>query len=52
MELLAGREGFEEAQAGYRILNRWAKSREARRALWQAGQLLKLVRVMAPGDNE
>jgi hypothetical protein len=46
MELLAGREGFEEAHSSYPVLQRWVESREARRALWQAGQILKLVRAL------
>jgi len=48
MEVLAGREGFEEAQVTYPVLQRWAESREARYAVWQAGQILKLVRTLPP----
>ena len=48
MELLAGKEGFEEAQASYSILQRWIDNGEARQAVWRAGQILKLVRALPP----
>lgn len=46
MELLAGKEGFEEAQTSYTTLQQWVESREARPSLWHAGQLLKLSRAL------
>lgn len=46
MELLAGKEGFEEAQASYPALQQWADTREARQAVWQAGQILKVVKAL------
>lgn len=44
MELLAGKEGFDEAQAAYSTLQLWVESREARQALWHSGQILKVIR--------
>lgn len=43
MELLAGKEGIEEAQVSYTILKRWVESREARQSIWHAAQILKWI---------
>ncbi|KAJ5547308.1 hypothetical protein N7494_004893 [Penicillium frequentans] len=44
LECLAGKEGFDEAQSAYTMAQQWVKSSECRKALWHAGQLLKLIR--------
>ncbi|KAJ5801991.1 uncharacterized protein N7503_004441 [Penicillium pulvis] len=44
LECLAGKEGLEEAQSAYTMARQWVRSSECRKALWHAGQLLKLIR--------
>ncbi|KAI1498590.1 hypothetical protein F5X99DRAFT_420471 [Biscogniauxia marginata] len=46
MELLAGKEGFEEAQMAYSALQRWVGTREARQCIWHTGQLLKIAQTI------
>ncbi|KAI5920397.1 hypothetical protein F4810DRAFT_702972 [Camillea tinctor] len=43
MELLAGKEGFEEAKMAYASLQRWVGTRDARQCIWHAAQLLKIA---------
>lgn len=46
IELLAGREGYEEAQAVYQVTQRWVETREARQSVWHAGQVLRQIRAI------
>ncbi|KAI5917498.1 hypothetical protein F4810DRAFT_696169 [Camillea tinctor] len=46
MELLAGKEGYEEAQISYSTLRRRVGTPEARRSLWHAGQVLRWARLL------
>jgi hypothetical protein len=47
LECLAGKEGLDEAQSAYTMAQQWVKSSECRRALWHAGQLLRLTRALS-----
>lgn len=44
LRLFAGKEGEEEARQAYPVLQRWAESSDARKAIWHAGQILKAAR--------
>lgn len=44
IELLVGREGREEAHRAYCALQKWARSRSARSAVWHAGQVVRYFR--------
>jgi hypothetical protein len=44
LQLFAGKEGEEEARKLYPILQHWVASREARLALWHAGQVLRAAK--------
>lgn len=46
LECLAGKEGLDEAQSAYTMVQQWVKSSECRKALWHAGQLLRLNRAL------
>ncbi|KAI0593162.1 hypothetical protein F4775DRAFT_579213 [Biscogniauxia sp. FL1348] len=43
MELLAGKEGFEEAKMAYSSLQRWVGTRDARQCIWHTAQLLRIA---------
>ncbi|KAI1633842.1 hypothetical protein F4809DRAFT_566635 [Biscogniauxia mediterranea] len=43
MELLAGKEGFEEAKMAYSSLQRWVRTRDARQCIWHTAQLLRIA---------
>jgi hypothetical protein len=47
LQLLAGKEGNEEAHRVYPILKLWSESRKSREAIWHAGQI---VRAAASAD--
>ena len=44
VQLLAGKEGEEEARRVLPLLQRWSATSDARRAVWHAGQVLKAAR--------
>jgi hypothetical protein len=44
VQLFAGKEGEEEARRAFPILQKWADSPDARKAVWHAGQILKAAR--------
>lgn len=44
IEIVAGKEGKDEAQAICPLLKRWALSQQARHAAWHAGQVIRLLR--------
>ena len=44
VQVFAGREGEEEARRAFPVLQRWAESSDARKAIWHAGQILKAAR--------
>jgi hypothetical protein len=44
IELFAGREGPEEAQAALPVLSSWIQSQSSRQAAWHAGQVLRYMR--------
>ncbi|KAE8453256.1 hypothetical protein EG329_011323 [Mollisiaceae sp. DMI_Dod_QoI] len=46
IQLFAGREGDEEARRVYPGLRTWVESREARTALWHAGQLVRYAKML------
>jgi hypothetical protein len=46
LECLAGKEGLDEAQSAYAVVQKWVNSSECRKALWHAGQLLRLIRAL------
>lgn len=50
VQLFAGKEGEEEARRAYPTLQRWVNSRDARKAIWHAGQILKAARLCQQKD--
>ncbi|PVH75036.1 hypothetical protein DL98DRAFT_467018 [Cadophora sp. DSE1049] len=46
IQLFAGREGDEEARRVYPGLQTWVESREARTALWHAGQVVRYAKML------
>ncbi|EME78796.1 uncharacterized protein MYCFIDRAFT_43577, partial [Pseudocercospora fijiensis CIRAD86] len=44
LQLLAGKEGEEEARRVYPFLKQWYRSPECRQAMWHAGQVLRAAR--------
>ena len=46
MQLFAGMEGPEQAREVYPAITEWVKTEEARRAIWHAGQILRLARAL------
>ena len=48
LEVLAGREGPDEARQVYPRLRLWFQSESSRRAVWHAGQVLRHMRVLHP----
>lgn len=46
IQLFAGREGDEEARRVYPGLQTWVESREARTALWYAGQVVRYAKML------
>ena len=46
IQLFAGREGDEEARRVYPGLHTWVESREARTALWHAGQVVRYAKML------
>ena len=49
LSLFAGKEGHREARRVYASLKQWADSRDARQALWHAGQVVREATTFAPG---
>lgn len=49
LSLFAGKEGHREARRVYASLKQWAGSRDARQALWHAGQVVREATTFAPG---
>ena len=49
LQLLAGKCGQEEAKKAYSFLSSWAQSREARQAVFHAGQLLRAAKSFPVG---
>lgn len=45
----SGKEGTQEARRVFPLLRRWAQSREARQAVWHAGQILQEATKFPPG---
>ncbi|GLB17438.1 hypothetical protein AtubIFM61612_007309 [Aspergillus tubingensis] len=43
LEIIAGREGPEEAEAVLPLLERWCQSSQARKAVWHASQLIRYL---------
>ncbi|KAL2782940.1 hypothetical protein BJX66DRAFT_345393 [Aspergillus keveii] len=50
IELLAGREGPEEARMAYPVLRSWIQSQSSRQAVWHAGQVLRHMRAILPSN--
>lgn len=48
LQLFAGKDGEENARRVYPSLQIWAGSREARQALWHAGQVLRFAKLFPP----
>ncbi|KAF4625093.1 hypothetical protein G7Y89_g13079 [Cudoniella acicularis] len=48
LQLFAGREGEEEASRVYPSLQQWVASREARQAMWHAGQVIRSAKELPP----
>ncbi|KIX09562.1 uncharacterized protein Z518_00642 [Rhinocladiella mackenziei CBS 650.93] len=48
MELVAGKDGPEEARLAYPSLHRWIQTSGARQAVWHAGQVLNALRKLPP----
>jgi hypothetical protein len=46
IQLFAGREGEEEAKRVYPSLQAWVQSREARTAVWHAGQVVRYAKML------
>ncbi|KAL5614900.1 hypothetical protein BROUX41_004979 [Berkeleyomyces rouxiae] len=49
LHLFTGKLGDEKIRQVYPILQQWAKSTEAREALWHAGQTLRYTKMFPPG---
>ncbi|KAL2824972.1 hypothetical protein BJY01DRAFT_262805 [Aspergillus pseudoustus] len=47
IEVVAGREGPNEAKATRPLLQEWCQSNQARRAVWHAGQVIRNLRTLA-----
>lgn len=45
IELLLGKEGEQNMHASYQNLSQWVSTVQARRAVWHAGQMLRLLRL-------
>ncbi|RDL31062.1 Uncharacterized protein BP5553_09851 [Venustampulla echinocandica] len=52
LQLFAGREGEEEARRVYPSLQRWAASREARTAVFHAGQVVRYAKLLSHRRSE
>ena len=50
IEVLAGREGPEEAEAVLPLLDRWCQTPEARKAVWHASQVIRCLHHL-PAEN-
>lgn len=46
IQLFAGREGEEESRRSYPKLQAWVRSREARTAVWHAGQVIRYAKML------
>lgn len=49
LQILSGRENEEQARRVFIHLQTWAESEEARRALWHAGQVLRMAKLFPSG---
>ena len=44
IEILSGRAGFEESQEMFEVMQDWGNTAGAREAIWNAGQMLRLIK--------
>jgi hypothetical protein len=48
LQAFSGKDGEQEAQSVYPILQEWTQTKEARQAMWHAGQLFRAARKLPP----
>ncbi|KIW68487.1 hypothetical protein PV04_04429 [Phialophora macrospora] len=48
VQRFAGKEGVDEARRAYPLLQQWAESSNARKAVWHAGQIVKAAKACSP----